>query len=217
MITAAGQQHQHQHQYQHQYQQQQQPLQHHRQAKQLPARPKPPPAIVSVTLLCVPYDLELGGPPPPRAHILLPHPLAATTCAELCRYVSLCAVFRPYLTTLTKKHRARRPPAMRVCVARDGRRRNDRWVEDGMPGSEGEESDMSLEELLGSDDGGGGSGDGDALWCVVELGDEEDRERAGVAQTAGAVITGLKDAFTKSNFRFGSLVRFGSSGKIGIE
>ncbi|KAJ3176176.1 hypothetical protein HDU87_005391 [Geranomyces variabilis] len=200
-------------------QQQQQQHRRHRQAQHSPLRPAishPPPVTIKVTLLCVPYDLEPGGPSPPQTHILLPHALAATTCAELCRYVSLCAVFRPYLTTLTKKHRARRPPAMRVCVPRDGRRRNDRWVEDGMPGSEGEESDTSLEELLRWDDGGTSAG-GNALWCVVQMGDEEDRERAGVGQTAGAVITGLKEAFAKSNFRFGSIGRFGSSGKIGVE
>ncbi|KAI8904519.1 hypothetical protein DFJ77DRAFT_480499 [Powellomyces hirtus] len=155
-----------------------------------------------ISLLCVPYDLSPSSLPFPATHLTLPCAPSHTTIADLCSYVERCSVFRPYLNALAKQHK-RKPLRLGVCPAQQQPAAAwDDWYRAGMSGRIGPEEDKCLSDLNLGDDLA-------SVWCVVEIGEKR------VGPTS--MISDLKTAFRKTDFRFGGLVRFGSAGKIGVE
>ncbi|KAJ3152735.1 hypothetical protein HDU86_005490 [Geranomyces michiganensis] len=95
-----------------------------------------------------------------------------------------------------------------------------------MPGVYSSTSDLTLDAIgvgddvaagaaAGSDDGGKIAAPpthaaANRVWCLVEV------DKAKNTKRSESLVDGLKTAFKRSDFRFGSLMKFGNAGKIGI-
>ncbi|KAJ3017716.1 hypothetical protein HKX48_003408 [Thoreauomyces humboldtii] len=166
----------------------------------------PPPNTIFIDLLCWPNDLAPDALPPPQTYVSLPRTFHATTCADVCSYVTRCPVFQPYLAALKRTNKRLK---LSLCRAPDSDKKFAAWVKKGMPGTRRQDSQDTLTDLGISEERG------NRLWCLVEL--EAVAPKAGVVKTANGMITEIKTAFLKTDFRLGSLIRIGNAGKVGVE